>query len=59
MIRRLCRWLTPLVVIAVCAAGARADGDSGSERVPVLAYFAAFFFTVVALVVVCMPSRKS
>jgi hypothetical protein len=59
MIRRLGRWLTPLVVLALWAAAARADGDSGSERVPVLAYFLAFAFTVLALVVVCMPSRKS
>jgi hypothetical protein len=66
MFRRLCRWLAPLVVMAlwaaaVRAAGAAADtGDSESPpHVPVLGSFLAFVFTVLALVIVCMPSRKS
>jgi len=64
MIRRLFRWLAPLAVVAVWTAGAIAagggDDDSGpAQRVPVLGYFLAFAFTVMALVIVCMPSRKS
>jgi hypothetical protein len=62
MIRRLFRWLAPLALMALWAAGALAagDDDSGPERrVPVLGYFLAFVFTVLALVIVCMPSRKS
>ena len=60
LIRRLCRWLTPLAVLAVATAAARADEETGpSHSPPVLAYFLAFLFTVLALVVVCMPSRKS
>jgi hypothetical protein len=62
MLIRLIRWLSPLAVLAIAAAVARAAGDdeAGPTRSPpVLAYFLAFFFTVLALVVVCMPSRKS
>jgi hypothetical protein len=59
MTRRLCRWLTPLAVLVLSAATARADVDEGTGRVPVLGYFLAFVFTVAAMVVVCMPSRKS
>jgi hypothetical protein len=61
MIRRIVRWLSPLAVLIVTAAAARAqDEETGpTHSPPVLAYFLAFLFTVLALVVVCMPSRKS
>jgi len=60
MIRRLGRWLTPLAVLILGAASARAQvDDAPSQHVPVLGYFLAFLFTVLALVVLCMPSRKS
>jgi hypothetical protein len=62
LILRVCRWLSPLAVLAVAAAVARAAGDdeAGPTRSPpVVAYFLAFLFTVLALVIVCMPSRKS
>jgi hypothetical protein len=62
LIRQLCRWLSPLAVLAVATAVARAayDEEAGPTRSPpVLAYFLAFLFTVLAVVIVCMPSRKS
>jgi hypothetical protein len=66
MIRRLIRWLAPLAVmalwtaVALAAAGATGDDEGGPpQRVPVLGYFLAFAFTVLTLVIVCMPSRKS
>jgi hypothetical protein len=61
MLIRLYRWLTPLAVLAATAAAARAQQDETgpSHAPPVLPYFLAFLFTVLALVVVCMPTRKS
>ncbi len=66
MIRRLSRWLLPLVLIALCAIRAMAadlpgpgETETTGERVPVLGYFLAFVFTVLTLVILCMPSRKS
>jgi hypothetical protein len=60
MIRRLCRWLTPLAVLVLTTASARAQDETGpTHSPPVFAYFLAFLFTVLALVVVCMPTRKS
>ena len=64
MIRRFFRWLTPFAFLALWAAAAHAagggDDDSGpAQRVPVLGFFLAFVFTVLTLVVVCMPTRKS
>jgi len=60
MIRRLCRWMLSLAVVVLWASVARADDESGtSERVPALGYILAFLFTLLPLVVVCMPSRKS
>jgi hypothetical protein len=59
ILRRVSRWLTPLGVLLFWAAVARADGESSSEHAPVMGYFLAFLFTLVSLVVVCMPSRKS
>jgi hypothetical protein len=60
LIRRLCRWLTPLAVLAASAASAAAQDETGPSRSPpVLGYFLTFLFTVLALVIVCMPTRKS
>ena len=57
--RRLTRWLTPVAVLLLCAASAAADEpEPKPERVPVLGYFLAFLFTVLTMVIVCMPSRK-
>jgi hypothetical protein len=57
---RLSRWLTPFAVLAVTAASAGAQDETGPTHAPpVLGYFLAFLFTVLALVVVCMPTRKS
>jgi hypothetical protein len=60
-LRRLVRWLTPLAFLVLCTAGARAAEAESDEpkRVPVLGYFLAFLFTVLTLVILCMPSRKS
>jgi hypothetical protein len=65
MLRSFLRWTAALVVAAVWAAAAYAQRDtsgadeSESAKVPVLAYALAFVFTIVCLVIVCMPSRKS
>jgi hypothetical protein len=60
LIHRLWRWLTPLALLVLMTASARADDETGpSHSPPVLAYFLTFLFTVLALVVVCMPTRKS
>jgi hypothetical protein len=61
LIRRLYRWLTPLAVLAATAAVAHAqhEEETGPNHAPpVLPYFLAFLFTVLALVIVCMPTRK-
>ncbi len=60
LIRRVTRWLSALVVLALTAAPVAAQDDTEAARshVPVLSYFLAFLFTVLALVVVCVPSRK-
>jgi len=59
ILRCLCRWLTPLAVLVLWTTAARADSETDSGRVPVLGYFLAFLFTVLTLVILCMPSRKS
>jgi hypothetical protein len=65
MIRRLTCSLLSLVLIALWTAGARAadlpplETEESGPRVPVLGFFLAFAFTVLTLVILCMPSRKS
>jgi hypothetical protein len=66
MIRRLTCSLLSLVLMALWTAGARAaDGlppletEESGPRVPVLGFFLAFGFTVLTLVILCMPSRKT
>jgi hypothetical protein len=64
MIRRFGPWILPLVLIVLCtvramAADPPADTETSGERVPVLGYFLAFGFTVLTMVILCMPSRKA
>jgi hypothetical protein len=66
MIRRLTRWLAPILVAGLFAAVAHAQrgdstlpGDEAPPRGAVLPYALALLFTLGMLVVLCMPSRKS
>jgi len=60
MIRNACRWMFSLIVVLLWATVVRADDDSpSSDRVPAVGYLLAFFFTVVPMIIICMPSRKS
>ena len=58
-LRQLYRWMIPLAVLILASAPVQADVDDKTDHVPVLGYFLAFLFTVLSLVVLCMPSRKS
>ena len=60
MIRTLCRWMFSLFLVLLWAAVARADDEPpSSDRVPAIGYLLAFVFTILPLVVICMPSRKA
>jgi hypothetical protein len=66
VIRRLVRWLAPLLLVAACTlpvAAQSAEEDPtglgiGRERNPVLQTAVAIGSTLLVLVIVCMPSRK-
>jgi hypothetical protein len=57
--RRFSRWLAAVALLVVWAATARADDEGPAGRVAVLGGFLAVAFTVVTMVIICMPSRKS
>ncbi len=65
MIRRLFRWVAPLLLLGLQTAAVHAQnnaalpGDDAPSKAPVLGYALAFAFILGTLVVLCMPSRKS
>jgi hypothetical protein len=65
MVRRSLLRLALLAVAALCLVSrAYALAPSGGENetpphTPVFSYFLAFLFTIITLVILCAPSRKS
>ena len=60
MWRRILPWLGSLWITVFCTLPAQAQAnEEANARTPALAYTIAFMFTLLVLVVVCTPSRKS
>jgi hypothetical protein len=60
MMRSFVRWLAPLLLLGVWALPCLAEDydDSPKERTPAFQYGLAITFTLITLVIVCMPTRK-
>ena len=58
---RIIRWLTPLLMVLALSTSVRADTGSKttSDHSSVLAYAIAGLSTILILITICKPSRKS
>jgi hypothetical protein len=60
MIQRMLRWLSPLATLTLATLPAQAQSsDSDIHRTGALGYVIAFMFTLLVLVILCAPTRKS